>query len=297
CKLYRRGVITGDLCKPLCERGQIEIMDCANLKHTQKKVIQVSCVDACKRGRTVPAFLKTEKKDTKSALKELPPWQGPGNDAEDFLTESRDIILKYVNTHIGFDPFRNRDPLKVIWGQGSERDLQHVQYASAVWRSLSMLFRSQGRQSEYILGKALADYRIFPEMYGSCGHYYLEESCPPRPFDWTPPQLAHLHHREASWIGRAQDALNILQLIERLETALPSPMIACDVKLENLGFCSEGDLRVIDSTSYFFNVSTPRPSQPCSVTGSPCHIWQRRCPGTCDALRGVCVMRNSVNLE
>ncbi|KAK7500567.1 hypothetical protein BaRGS_00008142, partial [Batillaria attramentaria] len=297
CKLYHQGLVAGDLCSPLCDFGQIQLIECGTARHVQKRVMKVSCSDACSRGNTIQAFLKTDVTDIREALRNLPEWQKPKYG--DINDASRNLIQTYVMEHVGFNPYEDLDILTVVWGHGqvTEQDVQHVQYASAVWRSLSLLLPRKGN-SEYVMAKLFQRWRIFPEVFGSCGHFYVEESCPPRPPDWIPPELDHLGRRQASWIRRAGDALNALAFLERMETELPDKLVGCDIKIDNFGFCGDGDLRIIDSNSFFFNSATSfLETKPCTVEGAACKVYGRKCMGTCDALRGKCVIKDSVNLE
>ncbi|KAK7481803.1 hypothetical protein BaRGS_00026950 [Batillaria attramentaria] len=281
CELYKSGMVTGNLCSPLCDQKLMRLDDWCGEGYL-KMVMRVNCTDVCKKGHTVPAYLKTAFVNTTKVLRDLPEWQGPRDNADDFHEAILDLIIDYTKKHVGFLPFKDSEGVKVMWGQGQdqERDLQH---SDAVWRSLTLLMR----QMEYVLAKAFEDYR---------------ESCPPP--KWSKvipgPEFEHLKEREASWVGRAYGALRTLQFLQHLETALPDQPIACDSRELNFGICPDGGMRMIDVSDFFFNASTSsamRGNSQCTGDwGCTYHGW-RTCRGSCDVPTGKCFMKHSPNLE
>ncbi|KAK7482531.1 hypothetical protein BaRGS_00026242 [Batillaria attramentaria] len=242
CRLYKNGVVTGDLCSPLCDSEQVKFTRCTTFSYQKR--------------------------------------------------ESRDLILRYTNALAKFRVFNDSDALKVVWGQGTEQDLLHVQYASAVWRSLSLLVP----QPEYLLAKAFEKKRIFPKIYSSCGHYYIQEFCPSK-------YTVHWFQRwkkspwgKSSWRERVQYSLDLLEFLQRIESDLPDPLLLCDVHPNNFGVCGTGSLRVIDSDKLFFNTSYPQLKTGRCWNDSQCRPFNVRCPGTCSK-QGKCVMKNNINLE
>ncbi|KAK7500569.1 hypothetical protein BaRGS_00008144 [Batillaria attramentaria] len=170
CQRYRLGVVTGDLCSPLCDRQQIQFTRCTSITHRQKQIMLVNCTDFCKTDSTVQAVLKTMVKKPALVLKSLPTWPTESYNSTDFHTAARNLLHEHVKIFTDVQFFNESDALKVMWGQGTEQDLQHVEYASAVLRSLSLLML----QPEYILSQALKDRGIFPTIYGTCGEFYLQ---------------------------------------------------------------------------------------------------------------------------
>ncbi|KAK7500576.1 hypothetical protein BaRGS_00008151 [Batillaria attramentaria] len=209
CQLYENGVVTGDLCSPLCRTGLVSFTGCG--------------------------------------------YQGKQK--------------------------RESDALKVMWGQGTEQDMQLVKYASAVWRSLSLLLP----QTEYVLAKAFQDTRVFPRIYGSCGHFYIQESCP----SLGPLSIS------SSFVERAKFALGTLHFLQRVETNMPDHPIMCDLKLSNLGVCSNGEIRSTDSNSFMFESTVPDVG--CS-RNSHCNFGTY-CKFTCNVKQGKCVKGDNINLQ
>nr|KAG5709213.1 hypothetical protein BaRGS_017965 [Batillaria attramentaria] len=167
-----------------------------------------------------------------------------------------------------------------MWGQGTEQDLQHVRYAGAVWRSLSLLMP----QSEYLLAKAFQEKRILPSIYSSCGHYFIQSEGN-RPWN------------NSSWTDRVRYALDVLNLLQRIDTDLPDHLLMCDIHSNNFGVCGNGSLRVIDSDKLIFNSSFPHLRKGRCWKDSHCMMVGPRCPGTCNTELGKCVMKDNINLE
>ncbi|KAK7481802.1 hypothetical protein BaRGS_00026949 [Batillaria attramentaria] len=284
CQLYKSGVVTGDLCFPLCDQGLIQLTDCSGLSF-QKKVVKVNCTDVCQDELTVTAFLKTDVINVTKILHEIPNWRGTRDSTDDFQQAVSQLIVKYVKQYLSFLSFNE-----------GEAFLQ-LEEADATWRSVSLLMR----QSEYVLAKVFEDRKVFPRVYGSCGHFYLQESCPPP--KWSKvipgPEFEHLEEREASWVGRAYGALRTLQFLQHLETTLPDHLIGCDLKPSNFGMCPDGALRMIDINNVYFNSSmTPhiRRNVPCTEDRQCVYMWVM-CEGKCDVSTGTCYMENNINLE
>nr|KAG5689698.1 hypothetical protein BaRGS_006323 [Batillaria attramentaria] len=117
------------------------------------------------------------------------------------------------------------------------------QKANAVWRSLALLLR----QREFVFGTLFAQKQVFPRIYGTCGPYYLQESC-------SSDQI----HNEYSvrevffgdtpipWSTRATAALKVLQFLKHMHSQLPENLVLIDVQAGQFGVCADGRARVTD---------------------------------------------------
>ncbi|KAK7481664.1 hypothetical protein BaRGS_00027037 [Batillaria attramentaria] len=294
CGLYKQGVITGSLCRPLCETGEVKFDRCTNF-HAGKEVHLMNCTNFCRPQQTIPAVLKSSKINATMVLKDHPNVDM----GDDITTMLKHQIRQLVVSDLGFLPFDTSDAIRVMWDEGFDQYLSDPVQKNAAYRTIMMLMD----QPEYKMVKSLKHSNVVPRIYGTCGPMFLEESCPSGPLDV---QLSYFSRTKpfptsssssAQWREKASVAIGLLELLDHFERDFPQPLHLCDVKGSNFGMCVDGVVKMIDMDSVFFNTTMYNIFNLSTCkTHDDCNFFD--CRGWCDVATGKCYsIRTNNNLQ
>ena len=294
----------GGLCQPLCHKQNIQFSQCLNYKKG-KHVIEVKCQDHCVPKKTVPAVLKMAQRNGspltsylteagKELLIKIHPKVDPNtvNIHDYFITaESLSLLTSdYINDEYGYFARDDQDLLSLLWGEDYPEKFRgpntNLVFARVYWSLL--------RQNEYRISRLFSEWEVFPKIYDFCGPLYLAEHSPP--FKSLDALFPFLHSEFPSWSSRAKLAIQILELVQRMDT-MEHPLHLCDTKSPHFGFTPGGQVRFIDSDTVFADEALSRimSSQVCS-SDSECIFYD--CEGSCNKQTGKCVeMRTNNNLQ
>ncbi|KAK7473817.1 hypothetical protein BaRGS_00034924 [Batillaria attramentaria] len=225
----------------------------------------MNCTDVCQEGKTVAAALKAELLgDIPGIVRSVEELYRPGDNTRHFWQKMNNNILTRVKRFTSYVPLDDSPVLTKTfglhrWGQvdcepghHDPSDAPSVAQANAVWRSLALLLR----QREFVFGTLFAQKQVFPRIYGTCGPYYLQESC-------SSDQI----HNEYSvrevffgdtpipWSTRATAALKVLQFLKHMHSQLPENLVLIDVQAGQFGVCADGKARVTDCDEARFKYS------------------------------------------
>ncbi|KAL8559434.1 hypothetical protein ACOMHN_045231 [Nucella lapillus] len=283
CQAYRQGQITGSLCRPLCESRQVQFQSCTNF-HAGKRVSIMSCSDFCVPGQTVSAVLKYPNDNISVVLSDHPESFPEESEASSFYLYTGNMIRDALKLEVGFVPFPLEANLtEIMWERGSHKYTDSTQAKRAAFRSIMMVID----QSEYKMVKALESSDVVPQIYGTCGAMYLQESCPPAVLDDAAASYVDPKHVPVPWEQKATTIIQLLDLIRRLEQQFPQVLHLCDVKETNFGVCADGSMKVIDADSVFFEgpMMETLQSSECQ-THEDCNFFD--CGGWCQTEAGKC---------
>ncbi|CAH1180522.1 unnamed protein product [Phaedon cochleariae] len=100
------------------------------------------------------------------------------------------------------------------------------------------------QDNEYLLSALFTDKDVFPQLLGTCGPYFAVEYLEPVPASSS---LLTASDSRENWGQRLKVALQILDLLEELETGFREPFHLCDLKLRHFGSVKNGQkLKFID---------------------------------------------------
>lgn len=98
--------------------------------------------------------------------------------------------------------------------------------------------------NEYLLSALFTDKDIFPQLLGTCGLYFAVEYLEPVP-DLS--SLLTISDSLEDWGIRLKVAVQILDLLEELESGFREPFHLCDIKIQHFGIVNGGQrLKFID---------------------------------------------------
>ncbi|KAJ8973756.1 hypothetical protein NQ317_018344 [Molorchus minor] len=105
------------------------------------------------------------------------------------------------------------------------------------------------QDNEYLLSTLFTDKDVFPQLLGTCGPYFAVEYLEPVP-DLS--SLLTVSDSLEDWGKRLQVGVQILDLLEELETDFREPFHLCDIKIEHFGH-QENDYCEKDDDCDFFD--------------------------------------------
>ncbi|XP_046550608.1 divergent protein kinase domain 1C-like [Haliotis rubra] len=291
CQMYRDKRIVGDLCPHLCGNDpKVQYKKCTNYRQG-KRVFIVQCLDFCQEGATVKAVLKTNHKNFSDFLNEEFSFEREDQENNgpsiDFLqTMIKDTLQ--MDLHMTLP--KETDPIAFMWKDNYfdyyKKNNKNSQFALArsVW--------SLVRQSEYLMMKANQEHQFMPQLYGTCGPLYLMEYAPPGDM------LEHeVQFTNFPWVVRARVAKGILGILWSVQEDMHEPMHLCDVKGENFGVSEDGQVKLIDTDTVFYDskMLDELALGNCS-RNNECNFFD--CRGWCDAKTGSCAkFRINNNLQ
>lgn len=100
------------------------------------------------------------------------------------------------------------------------------------------------QDNEYLLSALFTDKDVFPQLLGTCGPYFAVEYLEPvRDIS----SVLTISDSREDWGRRLRVAVQILDLLEELESGFREPFHLCDIKLQHFGFVKGGNkLKFID---------------------------------------------------
>lgn len=153
------------------------------------------------------------------------------------------------------------------------------------------------QQDEFMLMRLFQNSKVFPQIYGTCGHTYLLEFTPPGEYLGKHLNFRSLAIKEPTkteWRKRAKIALGILDLIHSFKVKLPQEFNLCDTKGENFGISRDGTVKFIDLDMTFFDskLATELNVTENCTTHKDCDFFD--CKGWCDMTERTCTS-NRIN--
>ncbi|XP_076468548.1 divergent protein kinase domain 1C-like isoform X2 [Babylonia areolata] len=170
--MYRNNVITGNLCAPLCLRGDICDVT-STYGNAHKEVMVAQCRGFCKHGYSVKAVLKHD--EVTAAPEGYDQFYSTLNDtAVDNDADWKESLRRLLRHHLpGNSSVVDRLLREMLGGKPAASNGNFSFFA--FYNSLTQLFQ----QKEYVLFQAYRNTGVFPKVYGTCGPLYLVEFCDP----------------------------------------------------------------------------------------------------------------------
>ncbi|XP_070196697.1 uncharacterized protein [Littorina saxatilis] len=192
CRMYHDDVITGSLCAPLCDEGQLcDVTSFLGSGH--KEVMVTQCPTFCSEGQNVKAILKHDEFSASPEGYDTEYSRMNNTHSRGNASFQREKLRALLSLHLP-----SKDVAEFLESSLQAIDPQYNLSANetlpvSVYNSLVLLFR----QKEYVLLEAYRHKGVFPTLYGTCGPLYLVEYCHPLLAAVTSPRQ---HENTLSWI-------------------------------------------------------------------------------------------------
>ncbi|CAG9858548.1 unnamed protein product [Phyllotreta striolata] len=226
CRQYEEGLAVGSLCAPLCLTRDIHSLTCHSFEATKEAVFSAEWHD-------IRLVFKSVPKDVKALH-----WYDNGAarypSEKDFLQTIRAIVRNKFNLTVAYDTAVRLSRLKPSY---EEKDAnKRRKEMDNLWLLL--------QDNEYLLSALFTDKDVFPQLLGTCGPYFAVEYLDPIP---TISSYLTYSDDTENWGKRLKLAVQILELLDKLETNFREPFHLCDLKLEHFGVVRDQNaLKFID---------------------------------------------------
>ncbi|KAF7281060.1 divergent protein kinase domain 1C [Rhynchophorus ferrugineus] len=268
CNLYEQGLAIGSLCAPLCISKDIHSLTCHSFQAAKEAVFSAEW-------HSIRVVFKSVSRDIQAIH-----WYENGvlryPTEKEFLSTIRTIVKRKLNLTLAYDTAVRLSRLKPSY---EEKDLsKRHQEIESLWYLL--------QDNEYLLSTIFTDKDIFPQLIGTCGSYFAVEYLEPVS---SMSSFFSMDDNREQWGQRLRFAVQILDLIDSLETSFREPFHLCDIKLSHFGYVRDKKkLKFIDLdevyprsiiSNYFKEIDTCRTDDDCEYMD---------CRSTCDKSTGHC---------
>lgn len=226
CNLYEEGHAIGSLCAPLCITRDIHSLTCHSFEATKEAVFSAEWHNIRLVFKSVPKDLQAIHWFDNKVIKY--PTE------KEFLSTIRSIVKNKLNLTLAYDTAVRLSRLKPTYEE-KNKEKRHKEMDN-LWFLL--------QDNEYLLSTLFTDKDVFPQLLGTCGPYFAVEYLEPVP-DIS--SLLTISDSREDWGRRLKVAVQILDLLDELETGFREPFHLCDIKIQHFGFVKgRNKLKFID---------------------------------------------------
>jgi len=287
CREYYNGNVVGNLCSDLCDTYSIQFVGCINY-HGGKAVFRM-------KWKEETVILKAKKQYINDY--NLPIYI-------ETLSDFVKMVADSVNFNLPVKPgtFTDKELFTKLWKDDFEKYIVHDELAAGNSKTISWKraacnsLWSLLQQDEYQLIALYQNYSYFPQLYGTCGHFYALNNMPPG--DLLSPFTANIVKIwNQPWKSRAPVALKLINLMQNFDETFSQVLHMCDMKGENFGISEDGTVRAIDvDMAIFENRLESDLSYSNCTKHDDCSFFD--CHGWCDVAAKRCFgIRTNNNLQ
>ncbi|KAL6470819.1 hypothetical protein MHYP_G00219380 [Metynnis hypsauchen] len=291
CEHYRRGIISGSVCKSLCEEKTLTLQRCLSTSPAhqvysavwREKAVIVKCgIEDALRGDGGPNSLP--KHDASLYDK---PTRGTSMD------EFREMLHSFLKDSLGEQPSLGSLVSRVVSLADVNSDGKvSLAEAKSVWALLQI--------DEFVPMLALQDKEHAPRLLGFCGHLYATErvansalfrlDVPPWLQPLVPEALSSALNRwlAPAWPRRARITIGLLEFVEEVFHGAYGSFYMCDASPSRVGYNANYDCKIADLGSVASEAAVRAflRGRTCQ-TNADC-TFGHDCTATCDRLAKQC---------
>lgn len=274
CDKYKQGEILGDLCPDFCQDPTQIVVESCQTQHFGKEVV----FEAKWKG-SIPVFVKSLAADH-SQSEQLQPVFTIGSNGEKMFPDVPDfdfMVEKFLEDNYGLPTQGNL--MEKLWNLPLADDANDDAYIHRAMVTVWALVQD----NEYVFSQLYKHLDVFPEVYGSCGSFYIVEKVEPLP------KINYFNRPSFDdWSQKVELAIKLLDLIEELEALFDEPAFICDVKLEHFGMSGSQRMKLLDVDGLHLKPLAEQivGSDAKCTAHSDCNYFD--CRGRCDLIEGKC---------
>ncbi|XP_036983688.1 divergent protein kinase domain 1B isoform X2 [Artibeus jamaicensis] len=291
CDQYRKGIISGPLCRDLCSLRALEWRTCLSASPGrqvysglwQGKEVTIKC--------GIEDGLDPKAGPEAVTRRELVLFDKPTRGTS--IKEFREMTLNFLKANLGDLPSLPALAGQVLLMADFNKDGRvSLAEAKSVWALL--------QQNEFLLLLSLGGQGHAARLLGYCGDLYVTEGVPhgARRSAALPPLLrpllpAALHRTLQQWLGpawpwRAKIAIGLLEFVEELFHGTHGNFYMCDTTLANVGYTAQHDFRMADLQQVAPEAAVRRFLRGRRCDRSADCTYGRDCRAPCDKLMRQC---------
>lgn len=291
CDQYRKGIISGSICRDLCELHKVEWRTCLSSAPGQQvysglwqdKEVTIKC--------GIEEALNSKARSEVAPRRELVLFDKPTRGTS--IKEFREMTLSFLKANLGDLPSLPALVGQVLLMADFNKDSRvSLAEAKSVWALL--------QRNEFLLLLSLQDKEHASRLLGCCGDLYLTEGTPRGswPGAALPPLLRPLlppalHRALQQWFGpawpwRAKIAIGLLEFVEELFHGSYGTFYMCETTLANVGYTATYDFKMADLQQVAPEATVRRFLQGRHCEQSADCTYGRDCRAPCDRLMRQC---------
>uniref|UniRef100_A0AAR2JH64 FAM69 N-terminal domain-containing protein n=1 Tax=Pygocentrus nattereri TaxID=42514 RepID=A0AAR2JH64_PYGNA len=278
CEHYRRGIISGSVCKSLCEEKTLTLQRCLSTSPAHQVYSAV--------WREKAVIVKCGIEDRDASLYDKP-TRGTSMD------EFREMLHSFLKDSLGEQPSLGSLVSRVVSLADVNSDGKvSLAEAKSVWALLQI--------DEFVPMLALQDKEHAPRLLGFCGHLYATErvangalfrlDVPPWLQPLVPEALSNALNRwlAPAWPRRARITIGLLEFVEEVFHGAYGSFYMCDASPSRVGYNANYDCKIADLGSVASEAAVRAflRGRTCQ-TNADC-TFGRDCTATCDRLAKQC---------
>ncbi|XP_069871181.1 divergent protein kinase domain 1B isoform X1 [Dipodomys merriami] len=286
CDQYHKGIISGSICRDLCELNRVEWRTCLSSAPGwqvysglwQDKEVTIKC------------GIK-ESLNPQTPRRELVLFDKPTRGTS--IKEFREMTLSFLKANLGDLPSLPALVGQVLLMADFNKDSRvSLAEAKSVWALL--------QRNEFLLLLSLQEKEHASQLLGYCGDLYLTEGTPHGSWHRTtlPPALhamlpSALHRAIQQWFSpawpwRAKIAIGLLEFVEELFHGAYGSFYMCETTLANVAYTATYDFKMADLQQVAPEATVRRFLQGRHCEQSSDCTYGRDCRAPCDRLMRQC---------
>ncbi|XDV38298.1 hypothetical protein PO909_007740 [Leuciscus waleckii] len=291
CDHYRRGIISGSVCKSLCEEKTLSFQHCLSTSPThqvysavwKEKALLVKCgIEESMRGETGP--------DT-PLLHDNNLYDKPTRGTS--MDEFRAMLHSFLKDSVGEQSSLGTLVTRVISLADVNGDGKvSLAEAKSVWALLQI--------NEFVLMVALQDKEHAPHLMGFCGDLYVTEHVSHSALfrlevpDWLQPVfpealgVALNQWLAPAWPRRARITIGLLEFVEEVFHGVYGSFYICDASPRRVGYNANYDFKMADLQSLASEAAVKGFLRGRTCEANADCTYGRDCTATCDRLARQC---------
>ncbi|KAG1946429.1 divergent protein kinase domain 1B [Pimephales promelas] len=291
CDHYRRGIISGSVCKSLCEEKTLSFQHCLSTSPThqvysavwKQKSLLVKCgIEESMRGETDP--------DT-PLLHDNNLYDKPTRGTS--MDEFRAMLHSFLKDSVGEQSSLSTLVTRVIsLADVNGNGKVSLAEAKSVWALLQI--------NEFVLMVALQDKEHAPHLLGFCGDLYVTEHVAHSALfrlevpGWLQPVfpealgVALNQWLAPAWPRRARITIGLLEFVEEVFHGVYGSFYICDASPRRVGYNANYDFKMADLQSVASEATIKGFLRGRTCEANADCTYGRDCTATCDRLARQC---------
>ncbi|XP_053775135.1 divergent protein kinase domain 1B [Desmodus rotundus] len=285
CDQYRKGIISGPLCRDLCTLRVLEWRTCLSTVPGQQvysglwqgKEVTIKC--------GIEEGLDSKAGSEAAPRRELVLFDKPTRGTS--IKEFREMTLSFLKANLGDLPSLPSLASQVLLMADFDKDNRvSLAEAKSVWALL--------QRNEFLLLLSLRGKGHAARLLGYCGDLYVTEGVPHSAQHGAAlPLPPALHRALQQWLGpawpwRAKIAIGLLEFVEELFHGAHGNFYMCDTTLANVGYTAQYDFRMADLQQVAPEAAVRRFLRGRRCERSADCTYGRDCRAPCDKLMRQC---------
>ncbi|XP_043914470.1 divergent protein kinase domain 1B [Protopterus annectens] len=291
CDRYKKGIISGSVCRDLCDENALVFQQCLSSSPTyqvysgiwREKAVTIKC--------GIEETLKPDGNPESGPRRDLVLFDKPTRGTS--MDEFREMLLTFLKSDLGDQPsLSNLVNRIVIMADINQDGRVSLAEAKSVWALLQV--------NEFLLMISLHEKEHISKLMGYCGNLYVTEKVPhdslygmevPHILQPLLPSavLKVIHQWFApAWPRRAKITIGLLEFIEEIFHGTYGNFYICDTSTKYIGFNDKYDFKMTDLRNVVTEMAIKG-----FLKGRHCEqnsdcTYGKDCMATCDKLMKQC---------